>query len=227
MSSSNASSPINPLPWVVWALFLPIAALELIFNLAQSGLFGNFGGAWRLLVISQIGFVPEVLERVVLRGDWSLDMLARFVAYPFAHLGLSHAAFAGVLLLALGKFVGEVFRGTSVLIVFFGAAIFGAFIYGALSARAVPLVGAYPPVYGLIGAYTYLLWLRLEALGQNQIAAFSLIAFLMAIQLVFALLFGGDPTWIADVSGFVFGLAISPLVAPGGWSAFVRRMRGD
>ena len=88
-----------------------------------------------------------------------------------------------------------------------------------------PLFGAFPPIYGLIGAYTYILWVRLARSGHNQFRAFAMIGFLMALQLVYAVLFGGQPTWVADVAGFVAGFSLSILVAPGGWTAFLRRVR--
>ena len=39
----------------------------------------------------------------------------------------------------------------------------------------------------------------------------------MAIQLIFGLLFGGRPDWVADLAGFVAGFGLSFVVAPGGW----------
>jgi hypothetical protein len=61
--------------------------------------------------------------------------------------------------------------------------------------------------------------------GGPRIAAFRMIGFLLAAQLVFAAIFGGQPTWIADVAGFAAGGVAAVLVAPGGWRAFVARIR--
>ena len=77
----------------------------------------------------------------------------------------------------------------------------------------------------MIGAYTYLMWLALERLGDNQLKAFQLIGILLGLMLVYSMIFGSSPTWIAEVAGFVVGLAIAPLLAPGGWSAFLIRLR--
>ncbi len=97
---------------------------------------------------------------------------------------------------------------------------------------AVPLIGVWPGVYGLIGAFTWITWMNLGAQGRNQVSAFRLIAFLMALQLVFAVLFAGEGGFLfrlslalPEITGFFAGLALSPFVAPGGWGAIVRRAR--
>ncbi len=57
--------------------------------------------------------------------DFSFGMLRRFVTYAFVHGSFTHAIFAGVLLLALGKFVGEVLGEVAVLVVFLVATVGG------------------------------------------------------------------------------------------------------
>jgi hypothetical protein len=83
----------------------------------------------------------------------------------------------------------------------------------------------YPAVYGLIGAFTFILWVRLGQQGAPQYRAFSLIALLLGIQLVFGLLFGGGPDWIAEVAGFAAGFLLSFVVSPGGWARVRERLR--
>lgn len=225
MSDSQAF-PVNPLPAAVIALFVVIMGVEGLFQLGNAGLVGGPQAVgWRLAAIEDFAFSPAVWEQVTVMGNLSPGMLQRFVTYSFVHGSFTHAIFAGVLLLALGKFVGEVLGSAAMLTVFFAAAIGGAVAFGILMAGNMPLFGAYPGVYGLIGAYTYILWRKLAQSGANRIAAFRMIGFLLAIQLVFALIFGSQPTWIADIAGFVFGGAASVLVAPGGWRAFVARLR--
>ncbi len=221
-----SESPFNAIPPVVIGLFVVIVLVEAALTLAGRGIIGGQAGiGWRLAAIEDYGFSPAVWDQVTVQGNWSFDIIKRFVTYPFVHGSFTHAIFAAVLLLALGKYVGEVFHPVAVLIVFFAASIFGAVVYGILIRENYPLFGAYPPVYGLIGAYTYILWVRLAKSGQNQLRAFRMIGLLMALQLVYALLFGGQPTWVADVAGFVAGFGLSILVAPGGWPAFLRRVR--
>jgi len=222
----SSEMPVNPLPPVVIALFAVIVLVEAVFSLAAQGLIGGAQGVgWRINAVQDYAFSPAVWEQVVSRGDWSFDVIKRFVTYPFIHANFSHALFGAALLLALGKFVGDVFHPLAVLALFVLSSIAGAVVFGVLVTENLPLIGVYPAVYGLIGAFTYLMWLRLGQMGQNQYRAFMLIGFLMGIQLLFGLLFGGDKSWIADVAGFVAGLLLSPLVAPGGAAAFLRRVR--
>jgi membrane associated rhomboid family serine protease len=218
--------PVNPISPVAVVLFVVIAVIEAAFDLSAAGLLGGQAGVgWRIAAIEDWAFSPLVWDQVAARGNRSLDMLRRFVTYAFVHANLTQALFGGALLLALGKFVGDVFSSVAVAAVFFAGVVAGAVAFGIALDRNLPLVGCYPGVYGLIGAFTYILWLRLGRAGENQLRAFRLIGVLMALQLLFALLFGGYPSWIADVAGFVAGFAISPLVAPGGWGALVRRLR--
>lgn len=217
---------VNPIPPVIVVLCLIVVGVELALSAAAAGMIGGpLGIGWRLTAMQDYGFSPAVLERMVSVGDFSFDIVKRFVTYGFVHGNFTGALFAGALLLALGKFVGDVFRASSVLIVFFGALIFGALMFGIFAGGNVPLLGVYPAVYGLIGAYTYIIWLRLGATGQSQVQAFRLIGVLLALQLFFGLIFGGSPTWIAELSGFVFGFGVSTVVAPGGWTALLVKLR--
>jgi membrane associated rhomboid family serine protease len=95
----------------------------------------------------------------------------------------------------------------------------------AVPGNAAPLFGGYPAVYGLIGAFTFLLWVNLAAVGANKYRAFSFIGFLLGIQLVFGLFFGGGYEWVADLAGFVCGFLLSFVVSPGGWGRVLAKVR--
>jgi membrane associated rhomboid family serine protease len=179
---------------------------------------------WRLQALERFAFGPGILTWMVETGRWPWEQAVRIVTYPFVHGSLTHAVFAVVLLLALGKMVGEVFRWWGVLAVFFGAAVTGAVVYWAAGVEAA-LFGGYPPVYGLIGAFTFLMWVRLAAAGANRLRAFTLIGALLAIQFVFGVLFGGGSEWIADIAGFAAGFALSFVVVPGGLARVLARLR--
>ena len=226
MSSNPDVSPVNPLPPVVVALALVIFLIEAAFNLGARGLIGGPEAiGWRSMAIGTYTPSGMLFDRMMEAGRYPPEHLLRFVSYPFIHVSFTHMIFAVVLLLALGKFVGEVFRWWAVLLVFFGAAIVGAVVYGVFVDTRMPLIGAYPAVYGLIGAFTFLLWVDLAAHGANQYRAFTLIGFLLFIQLVFGVFFGGGPDWIADVAGFVTGFILSFVVSPGGWSRVLDKLR--
>lgn len=224
--SEGGVMPVNPVPAVVVALFVAVMGIEAAFQLGEQGLAGGPQAVgWRIAAIGDFGFSPAVWERVAVAGDMSVAMLRRFVTYAFLHGSFTHALFAGALLLALGKFVGEGMGQGAVLAVMAAGTVGGAVVYGVLVAGNMPLFGLYPAVYGLIGAYTYALWLRIGAAGGQKVMAFRLIGFLMAIQLLFGAIFGAQLTWVADVGGFVIGGLAAIMVAPGGWAAFVARMR--
>ena len=225
MQDRNAP-PLNPLPAIVWVLALPIIAMEVVVGLGEAGILGGIDGAgWRLQALERFVFSPPLMEAMMARGEYPPQQVMRLVTYPFVHGSTTHALFVVVILLALGKMVGEVFRWWAVLVVFFGAALAGAFAYMLVPGNSAPLFGGYPATYGLIGGFTFLLWVNLAAVGANKYRAFSLIGFLLAIQLLFGLLFGGGYEWVADVSGFIAGFLLSFLVSPGGWGRVLDKIR--
>ncbi len=227
MSDNDHMQPlVNPLPPVVAALALALFAVEVLL---AAGARGYIGGAeaigWRIEAVRDFAFFGQVWDFVVERSAWTSPELMRFVSYPFVHLGFTHVLFVIVFLLALGKLVGEIFGGMAVLLTFFLSAIFGALVYALALDDPRPLAGGFPAVYGLIGAYTFILWTSLGHRGDNQWRAFTLIGFLLGIQLVFGVLFGSTNDWVAEVSGFLFGFAISPVLAPGGFQRLRDKLR--
>lgn len=219
MSRDVNTAPLNPLPVVVWLLALPMIAMEIVVSLGVSGVVGGPQAVgWRLDALQRFAFSPDLMRRMIEAQQFPPEGVMRLVTYPFVHVSFTHAIFVVVILLALGKMVGEVFRAWAVLAVFFGAAIAGALVFTAIPGLTEPLIGGYPPVYGLIGAFTFLMWVRLAATGANQARAFTLIGFLLGFQILFALVFGGGWSWIADLTGFVTGFLLSFAVSPGGWA---------
>lgn len=226
-NGTGAEMPFNSVPGAVLIIAALMAVVELALSLGASGMIGGPGAVgWRADMVTQYGLRPRVLPLAV-QGDAGLWV--RFISYPFVHGTFTHALFVVALWVALGKFVGDLYHPFAVVAIFVVATLGGGVVF-ALAGGAFGfdgwLFGGYPPVYGLIGAFTYVMWLRLGQSGGNQIAAFRLIGVLMGLQLVFGLLFGSDETWIADLAGFACGMALAPFVAQGGWSAFLRRMRG-
>jgi membrane associated rhomboid family serine protease len=220
------ASPLNPLPPPVAALALVIAGIELTLAAAARGYVGGAGGVgWRQAALERYAFFGEILDWMMTQGVWPLAQVARFVTYPFFHLAFTHALFVVVFLLALGKMVAET-MGTAVFFaIFFVSAVVGALAYGLLLADPRPLVGGFPAVYGLIGGYTWILWISLGRIGAPQGRAFTLIGMLLGIQLVFGVLFGSSNEWVAEVAGFVTGFALASVMGPGGWRRAVETLR--
>lgn len=228
-------SPLNPVPAVVWALVLPMIACEALFGLAQLGFVGGgapgAGLAMRQIAVERSAYIPELVLRLWQMRVFLLDQSWRVLTYSFVHLSLMHAVFVIVFCLALGNLIANVFRPWAVLVLFFGSAIGGALVYTLAVAllpqvNFQPLIGGYPAVYGFVGAFTFLLWMRLGQENVNRMRAFSLIGMLLAFQLFFGILFQtGDRTWVAEVAGFATGFLLSFLVVPGGIARVMAHIR--
>jgi membrane associated rhomboid family serine protease len=150
--------------------------------------------------------------------------MARFITYSFIHQSLMHAVFALVFILAIGKFVAEEMHPLAVLLIFLASAATSAFVYSLLLNDHTALIGAFPAIYGLLGAYTWLHFTKLTSEGENGLRAFALVFALLAITLVFLLIgwffqsarFGGMGIWLTQLIGFIVGFLLSVVLAPDG-----------
>lgn len=218
MQEDTNVSPINPLPPVVAALFIIMIGIEVVFALGARGIIGDMNAlGWRVAAVETYGFNGQILDWMLINGIYPAEHLIRFMSFLFLHASFTHAIFVGIMVLALGKMVGEVFSQVATLTIFLLSGVFGAAVYGYVLNDPHWLIGGFPGVYGLIGAFTFLQWLHLRVLGKSQRRAFSLIGVLMGIQLVFGVLFGGANDWLADAAGFAAGFGLSFVVCPGGW----------
>ena len=219
----EAVSPLNDIPPVIWALVAPMALLEIYLSVSEA-LGMNIG--LRQALWLQLAFFPEALRAGLEQGYVAPHDWLRMISYPLIHGSFSHVLFVAVITLAMGKFIGEVFRWWAVLAVVLAATAAGALVSALLPFVKLGVFGGYPPVYGLIGAFTYVLWVGARVTGANPARAFSMIAFLLGAQLVFGLAFGGGTDWVADIAGFVAGFAVSVAVNPAGWAKIVAVLRG-
>lgn len=226
MQDGYNQSPLNPVPPVVWLVLLPIIAMEIVLNVGDQGLAGGPAAiGWRNDAVQRFALSPLMLDHMIETGRWNWNEARRFVTYGFVHVNLTHALFVSVFTLALGKMVAEVFRPWAFLVIFSGSGLAAALVYSATPGITSGLIGGYPAAYGLIGAFTFVIWARLGAANANRARAFSLIGMLMGLQLVFGLLFGGGTDWVAELAGFATGFALSFLVVPGGLSHLLARLR--
>jgi membrane associated rhomboid family serine protease len=217
---------VNPLPPVVLGLAVVIIGIEGMFSLGARGLVGGPEAAgWRLAAVQDWGFIDRLFDLMLARGDWPPRQVARVLTYPLIHSSFTHALMACVFILAIGNMVGRVFSGMALLALFFAASAIGALVYALVVSAEGVLIGAYPGVYGLIGAFTFVVWIKLAAEGGPQHRAFGLIAVLLGVQLLFAVFFGAGPEWIADIAGFGAGFLLSFILVPGGWQRLVARLR--
>jgi membrane associated rhomboid family serine protease len=225
MQDLNAP-PLNPLPPIVWIVALPIIAMEIVLSAGQYGIAGGPDAiGWRSLAVQELAFSPELMRYFWETGRFPLDGMHRLISYPLVHGGLMHAAMVIVIFAALGKMVGEAFRWWAVAILLVASTIMGALAYTLVPDLKAPLIGGYPPVYGLIGAFTFLMLTRARATGGNQLGAFQMIGLLLGIQLVFGAVFGGGYLWVAELAGFITGFVLSFIISPGGWGRLRDRIR--
>jgi len=164
-SNPNTQSPVNPLPPVVVALFLVIVGVEAAFSLGAKGFIGGPGAlGWRNSAIQTYGFNSDIMGWMFANGRFPQEHMIRFVSYIFVHGDFTHALFGGAMILALGKFVGDVFNQWATLALVLISSIVGALVFGLIAPEQPWLTGAFPGVYGLIGGFTYLMWLKLGIL---------------------------------------------------------------
>ncbi|MDB4592690.1 rhomboid family intramembrane serine protease [Paracoccaceae bacterium] len=230
--SFNPETPkaaaLNPMPPVVMALFLMIAGVEALFALASIGVLGEgFDASWRFFAIERYGINTNLVSWMRETQDYGAEHLVRFVTFSFLHASFMQAAIACALFLAMGKMVGSVFSAPAVLMFFFVSAALGALVYCLIAPEAGWLFGAFPGIYGLIGAYTFLLWVSLKAQQAPAGKAFNMIAMLIGIQLVFGIFLSGRLLWIADLAGFLGGFTLSVLLLPGGLARLMQALRRD
>ena len=219
-------SPVNPLPPVVIALVLILGVIELVLSGADHGILGGPEGiGWRTTAIETFGFFTSVFDWMIENSRFPIHHVWRFITYAFAQPDPMQTVFVAVFVLALGKYVAENLGQRAVLAIFFVAAVVPALIYGAISTSRVPLIGGYPPAFGLVGAFVYVLWMRLRASGQDGRVALVIFAFFTLVQVGYGLWFSPSIVWITQLLGLWIGTAMGWLLFPGRLGRILERVR--
>ena len=130
MSDYNRSPIVNPIPTSILLIFSGIILVEALL------VFG-FGGPLaktettieRLNLVQNYGVPPNLASWMFETGNFSINYISRFILYPFINLSGLSVVFAAVLLLALGKMVGEVFSSFSVILIWLLSTFFAAIFY--------------------------------------------------------------------------------------------------
>lgn len=235
LNPDHNASPFNAVPAVVVLPVAAMAAIELWLSAGQSGLIGGPGAiSWRSEALHRFAFSAQLFDWMLQApGRASVEILIRFLTFPFVHASFTHMIFAAVITLALGKFVGEVFRQWAVVIVWIVSCIVAALVYSVTQVSEMPLFGGMVPAYGLMGVYTFALWMRARMRGEPAWTAFRMIGLLILLQLAFSGIGGlsgnGMTVLLAqlvpELSAFATGFLVSFLVRPGGMKATLSQLR--
>ncbi len=211
---------------MVWLILLPIVAMEVVVSAGTLGIAGGPGGiGWRQEALQRFALSPEMLDQMLATGRWTGDYRDALFQLWFHPRQFHPCASGGGLHPCDGQICSEVFRAWAVLVVFLVPVVAGGIAYSLVPGAKMALFGAYPGAYGLIGAFTFIIWARLGAENANRARAFTLIAFLLGVQLLFGVIFGGSPDWVADLAGFASGFGLSFFVGPGGPAHLLRAIR--
>ena len=204
-------------------LFLIIVIGEAYIAGAEARLWGSFDA--RIALMRQFAFMPEGFGRAMSAGLWISELFWRMLTYPFVHGSLMQGVFASVFILAMGKFVGEVLGNIAVVAIFFASAIFAALGFAMFTSSGFPLFGGFPAAYGLIGAFTFVLFSRSQGILTQQLMAFRLLGILMVINIAFAMMQSGPPLWVAELFGAISGFISAMIIHPGGVKIIINKIR--
>ena len=142
-------------------------------------------------------------------GNIEFGPFRRIFTFGFIQRSFIEAVISLAIFAALGKFVAERYGQTCFLLIFFLAPVFGLAVYIALLQPSYWIIGLFPAVFGMVGGFTMFQIDLRRAEGDPILPAFSLIGFLMAIQLIFYFIFGGSMEWIGEFGAFLAGLGIA------------------
>ena len=191
MFDPNAdAAPFNKMPIAVLCVIALVGAVELIFQGAESGIIrGQDGMALRSFWGQRLGFSLSIYEPMWVTKNYDFLAAYRLFTFGFVQHGLSTALVALAIFAALGKYVAEQFGQVCFLLLTFIAPIFGLLFFVFLIPTSGWVIGLFPAVFAMVGGFTVRqIDLRRET-GEAVLPAFTLIAFLMGIQLFFYFVF--------------------------------------
>ena len=195
---------LSPLPMSILGLVAVMGGLELIFSAGSAGLFGGLDAdRWRFFAILDYGFMdrtgPEQIGIRELISENGINLLT----YPLIHYSFTHALISVVLLLAIGKLVGEFQTDAFLLAVFFVGSAAGGICYALLPSADIPLVGSSPGLFGVLGAFTCATLARPK--GPIFQLTIGIPIALFGVQLFSDLVFGMPPIWMAAAGAYFAG----------------------
>ncbi|MCC1481727.1 rhomboid family intramembrane serine protease [Roseibaca sp. Y0-43] len=198
---SHPSPIVNPLPWAVWLLTLGVAGVELVLWAGAHGLVNWAGSAgWRAQALVAFGVNAELQGWMWESGRYPAEGLWRYLVYGFVHLGPMQAALVVVITAALGKACAERLGSLKVLVLLLLAQAAGGVAFGLVANPGAWLIGGYPMIFALAGAYAVLMGTR---------AALFMAGVLVFTRLALVFMGGGGLDWLADLTAMAVGAALA------------------
>ncbi|MAR20297.1 MAG: rhomboid family intramembrane serine protease [Rhodobacteraceae bacterium] len=145
-----------------------------------------------------------------LEGIYSGQKYLMFISHAFLHGGIIHALMNSVVLLSLGKVIGQKIGDWSVFVLFFLTAIGGAICFTIFSSAIGPMVGASGAVFGFIGIWQYWEFTFRKKSGLTLKPFFSTLLGLILVNFVIFLMLEGGLAWQAHLGGFLVGFGVGP-----------------
>lgn len=198
---SHPAPIVNPLPWAVWLLTLGVAGVELVLWAGAHGLVNWAGSAgWRAQALVAFGVNAELQGWMWESGRYPAEGLWRYLVYGFVHLGPMQAALVVVITAALGKACAERLGSLKVLVLLMLAQAAGGVAFGLVASPGAWLIGGYPMIFALAGAYAVLMGTR---------AALFMAGVLVFARLALVFMGGGGLDWLADLTAMAVGAALA------------------
>lgn len=214
-------NPFNKLPAPVWALALSLAGIEAVLQAGAAGLVGGPQAiGWRLELVRLIGLPAQIVAWMWETGSFPPEHLARLAGFGMVQTGAVHALFVVIFVLALGNRVAQTLGGWAVWLLYVVSGAVGGVVWGLVwgdpgSPVQHWLLGGYPAAFGLVGAFTALIWMDAAGEGINRLRAFRLIGVLIVVRVAFGVIGGFGTDWVADIAGFAAGFALAVAMKPG------------
>ncbi len=206
---------LQPLPGAVWALVIAIAAVEAVLWAGAQGLVNWAGSAgWRAQAWAAVGITPDLQGWMVETGQTPLPHLARYLAFGLVHAGPAQAALVIVITAALGKYCAERLGSLRLLLILGLAQAIGGVAFGLMAPSGAWLIGGYPLIFALAGAYGWLAWHAATGTAA-RLRACALVAALLGARLALAAIMGGGLDWVADITACLAGATLTALLRPG------------
>ncbi|MGP3725599.1 rhomboid family intramembrane serine protease [Cereibacter sphaeroides] len=199
LSSSTAGAP-----GYIWALVGALALIELVLTAADAGWVGD--PRWRTMALLLGAFWPPLLAPGA--GElYPLQREAMFLTHAFLHANFLHMVMNGVILLSLGKVIGEKVGAVRTYLLFGASAVAGGAAFGLISMSSGPMIGASGAAFGFLGIWNAWDFQRRKALGLSLRPILSMVLGLAIANLALFVFLQGGLAWEAHLGGYLMGWA--------------------